>query len=1478
MLFKYRDLDAFAYAISERTRLSQPQAELYIGAGLLTGYAKDHGQFIISDDKLAAINGDALLRYKPYTLEALAERLGYEEIDVRRVLSQGLLPSVHSSGRMYLCTDEEITALKQKFPELMERAYDLEQKAEQEEEGLLGSRQLGSEGCLNQENEGKEQEETSWHHESGQGGAEPDILQELQGEDAGDGPDGAGKRAKKAKRQMRRRINDGEPESHAVDNLHASDWEAKERLVENMDMESSNGLNDMSRHPGNPYKEYADDQNQSSFAMQSTGRIVEASPYLGKAGDAGRQPDSHAASFQPLDYSDIGRDYGNAVIDSMKPNDGEGGKYEGSCFHGASGEAAPGAYRQMQEGQGHACESPVPRASLQSDAYGKGTMPYDGYGHSHAWESTGRPSGGAMASGDLRVEQRTASEIGREDGLAGVRQDSDTIISHAERNATLFYGDEAVRYVSRECKNQDGSPISVETHHPIQFDNMYHQMMDCPEKLRSEKYALHLANGERIPITEDVVHEIKSKPIPMSDSQELAHYEQSAFVDAEGRKTRIFSVAGAEDFSVSSTANNEARKQTGHSPLPGNPQKRESDHEDAHPVRNGRILPAERKDGQDKREESERGNADVFRVSQKKRMDRDVFSTIGSMAFRQSFGGLGAYAGYRTVKRYVGWVDPVTMGVLKRGELKAYEKVFRANNQLGNMEHALRNAGVKGDVLKNGKGKYKKRLSNQEVGYLMNQLREKFKGANLGNADLGKMSDGELKKLLKKLSGKDRDIVKCYAELRNISKLRKGQIGLARKAGKLLDVFGNALHGADFYDGMMLASRYAGLTRRMVKYGVSAAQWAARKVVRPYGRMADRRAVRKRQTIQARQNRKVGKKIRRQARRRVARRHRLDRLSISLTGKDIGSLKVRLDATKVGRGIGAVRGKLKPVMKVRKQAFGAVAKVFGKAFNFIGKIFSAPRKIALWLLGALVPVFLIIVVITLLSAAILSALNVIPESDNIMDDGKTVAVASADSLLEKDHAWYRELMAVRNEETPEEANDGNKVYGGQDPFSGHRYEISSFSGDPVYKYYDGRGFAHIAEKGGKTFDKDALSLLPQINLYSNAKAIMSAAAAYRDEVDIEDQDYIDFCGQLWDHSHAYKSAIGNVYMCSGCKSRNIACFDKNEYNAHVNATGGHYNFLPSISNAAAAKGCLTYYCNDRESCQEAVHKKHDAGTTYDKADKGCQVKKYSRNFMAYCGFSGKTSENPKITDCPNVTNEIKEAYNANGSYRDIPLAEGDKAASDFDGCSHARDFHVGDGIGKPEVDAACARNEIVIVKKRGEKVERMYNGRKFWLGYCPDMGTLGAGKQCGGYFLIGRNAANLKGSETLAASAYAPGGNPIWFYECQGHEMKERRFSYCMGHAGCRGHDVTYCLGHCNLEVYASIAGLSDDEMEGETAEDNLFGADNYFFAEGDGAYSPDWKGFSDDHVGLAAMILDNDWEDLYGLPDSKFSIDTSAE
>ncbi|MCM1237373.1 MAG: hypothetical protein NC489_45485, partial [Ruminococcus flavefaciens] len=944
-------------------------------------------------------------------------------------------------------------------------------------------------------------------------------------------------------------------------------------------------------------------------------------------------------------------------------------------------------------------------------------------------------------------------KISAEDKKKTLYDSESHIISYAAEQPVLKYRDVPVAYISRneEFKEtwaqEDIKPVSAETHDPVQMSNLYHTLSESPEGIKSGQYALHLTNGEKIAVTRETVHAItKSENLPETED-DLVSLEKAAYVDAKGCRTRIFGISGMEEFAASSIGKQRINKNSAKMAVQGKDR--------------GKKVPEEHDLTQQNHTEQE--NADLFCIRKKKKINKDAFAEMGLMAFRQSFGSVNAYSGYRTVKRYAGWVDPVVTGMIKKAELKAAENVFRVNNELGNIDHSLRETGIKTNVLKNKKGKYKKRLSDQEVQYLMNELRAKFKAANLGSVDLKNMKDGELKNLIKKLSGKDKEIVKCYAELKNIAGLRKNQISLIKRTRKLLRLFSNALEGADFYEGMALALRYAGLTGRMVKYGRAAKKWVrdkTGKVVKPYGRYIDKRTARKELKANARVERRLQKKMSRQVKRQARRAENINRISIRFMGKDITQLKSSFQLTKVGKGIGKIKGKLSPVMKIQKHTAGAVSKIFGKTFNFIGKIFSAPRRLAMWALGFIAPVFIILVLITVGAAAILSALDIIPDSDSVMDNGNTVVANAADECMEKDNGWYREIMGLENNTTPKEANGGNAVMGGYDPLTGTQYEITEFSGEPVYKYYDGRAFPYIAGKDGKTLDKNALSLFPQINLYSNAKAVMSAAAVYRQEIDISDQGYVDFCKQLWEHSHAYQSSIGDIYMCSGCKHANIACFKKTEYNAYTNAYGENYNFLPGISDTAAAAGCYTFYCNDASSYNTAVHKKESVSATFGDSDKGCETKEYESQYTIYCGFSRHASDNPGIEDCSGVSDSIKNAYHAHGFYRDVETEGCGSHGTAYNNCEFAKDFHIGDGIDSTSLSNACAGYQIALVKNGSTKQEVAYGGHSYWMGYCSNLGDLGAGENYDGYILVSKSNANLSVDGNYVINPYLSGDKP----------------------------------------------------------------------------------------------------------------------
>ncbi len=1625
MLLRYRDLESFAYAISEKTSLSQPQAELYIDVGLIRGYSRENGAYLISDEKIRGMDTGRLLQHKPYTAETLARELGTEPVNINRIISHGIIKTPYQSGNIYLFTDVEVKKMKTDLPGLLSQAYDAEQLEEEELEKELGEMpeeldempqkpepnpepepemksepELGPElpdDITDQEKESKKRkgkqriqasspamihyEETVDFTEQQHPEPENPYRQETYGaasyrsydtfektdtleetrydnrptqqgqsdpaaDDAGESFSGDADRSRYSPYNNPQHVYAGnatseyDPEqfrqdsdtikvennNHTPDSPGASETDTlEETRYDNRPTqqgqsdpaaddagESFSGDADRSRYSpyNNPQHVYAgnatSEYDPEQFRQDSDTIKVENnnhtpdSPRASEKMDTGRNTDT--TTYQPTS----GRDGGNGVSRTNVPA------------------SIPYAEKTTNNETKNEKIRTVRKDSdtIQSEEYGKvkDKTPQGDVASSSA-EKTKKTAGPQSVTGSTTegtsVGNKQKPFYDNDCGTSS-REYHSHIISYATEQPVLKYQDIPVAYVSRneEFKETwmqgEAKPVAAETHDPIQMSNLYYMLSESPEQIKPGQYALHLTNGEKIAVTRETVRSIaKSENLPEADGG-LVSLEKTAYVDRKGSRTCVFGISGMEEFTATSIGRKDVRTQenqanSGHTPSKGKTtvagettQAATKSEKDRAPVSSGteskkrqihkkdaRMAVLGRESGGKVSAEYQSApqnhagqeDADVFRIKKTKTMDKSAFAEIGAMAFGQSFGGTNAYAGYRTVNRYAGWIDPVTNRIIKKAELKATEKVFCVNNKLGNIDHSLRNAGVKTDVLKNKKGKYKKKLSDQEIKYLMHELNTKFKAANLGNVDLIHMDDKKIKELIKKLSGKDKEIVKCYAELRNIAGLRKGKANLTKRSRrKLLSLFNNIMNGTDFYDGMMLTSHYARLTCRMITYGGRIKRWAQRKVgkvVKPYGRHLDKRAARKELKVNARVERKLQKKMSRQTRRQARRARNIDRVSRRLTGKSAAQLKNSFQSTKVGRGISKIRGKLSPVMKIQKRTVGVVSKVVGKTFNIIGKVFSAPRRLAMWALALIAPVFLICVLVTIGAAAILAAFDIIPESDSVMAGGETVVVNAANECVEKDNSWYREIRGIEEDTTPKEANGGHPVMGGYDPLTGTQYEITEFSGETVYKYYDGRAFSYIAEKDGETMDKDALSMIPQINLYSNAKAIMAAAAVYRQEIDIDDQGYVDFCKQLWDHSHAYQSSIGDVYMCSGCKNANIACYKKAEYNTYTNADGENYNFLPGISDTAAADGCYTYYCNDESSYGTAVHKKESVDATYNNDNKGCETTKYDTQYTIYCDFSRHTSDNPGIGDCTGVSGSMKNAYHAHGFYRDVETEGCGAHGADYNDCKFAKNFHKGDGITSTSLSDICASYQIVLQKNGSTKQEVTYNGHSYWIGYCSNLGDLGAEENYDGYILVSKSNANLSADGNYVMNPYLSGGKPVWFYECQGHKMKKRVFSWCPGHAGCRGHNVKYCLGHCTLEVYAAIAGLNDDEIKKEEAKYNLLQADNFFFDEGSGTYDSEWGGYEDEHCSRAAMILDNDWEDLYDLPEDTFTIDT---
>ena len=119
-------------------------------------------------------------------------------------------------------------------------------------------------------------------------------------------------------------------------------------------------------------------------------------------------------------------------------------------------------------------------------------------------------------------------------------------------------------------------------------------------------------------------------------------------------------------------------------------------------------------------------------------------------------------------------------------------------------------------------------------------------------------------------------------------------------------------------------------------------------------------------------------------------------------------------------------------------------------------------------------------------------------------------------------------------------------------------------------------------------------------------------------------------------------------------------------------------------------------------------------------------------------------------------------------------------------------------------------------------------------------------------------------------------GRISWFYNCQGHEVDGYSVSYCPGHKGCKGHEVAYCLGHLELEVYSSIAGFNDLEIDTKQKPlYNIASVDDLFFQKNkDGDYAPDdkwdyakdWKGFREEGRDISISKLSGNWQDNFGI------------
>ena len=128
----FSDIESFSEWISENTRFSTRQARMLIDCGLISGYRKDGGNYVLPDSY--TVPEEKLSSYNMYSLQGLAKETGVDgsilvdAFHYFKPVRTSTDPTNHE--KYYIYTEDEVKKLKNDAPALSERLH--EQEIEQE--------------------------------------------------------------------------------------------------------------------------------------------------------------------------------------------------------------------------------------------------------------------------------------------------------------------------------------------------------------------------------------------------------------------------------------------------------------------------------------------------------------------------------------------------------------------------------------------------------------------------------------------------------------------------------------------------------------------------------------------------------------------------------------------------------------------------------------------------------------------------------------------------------------------------------------------------------------------------------------------------------------------------------------------------------------------------------------------------------------------------------------------------------------------------------------------------------------------------------------------------------------------------------------------------------------------------------------------------------------------------------------------------
>lgn len=912
-------------------------------------------------------------------------------------------------------------------------------------------------------------------------------------------------------------------------------------------------------------------------------------------------------------------------------------------------------------------------------------------------------------------------------------------------------------------------------------------------------------------------------------------------------------------------------------------------------------------------------------IQHREYMEHGFACAVGQAAFQTTRRSSDLIRSIRQTERYIGWANPLFQGINTSAQQKARLGKFQKNNQMGLVKNQLRNCGINTALLyerdKFGRRKtkenplngektflMKKQLSSDDVKGIISALDKKFTLENAGSVKLSALSDKELIKLIK-AGGKNGELAKTYKNmkgLQDIANKRNGHFASMRQS--LKTAMSSLLYDSDFYQGMYLANSYIRVGKRTIASFIRKNRHRRQKIAeklirhsRPLRAHADVKLRTQRNKARKKRHEKQKKLERKATRKQLRKDKRWERLTGRKKSAWKRDIHNRFNNSKFGQRFNKMRNKLAPVKvkvkKVQSFGFGALDKVFGS----IGKVLNLGNVIKKFALVALGYFMLICLIIILTGGIVMQLFDVFEsESASTQPEKYTSLLAQGvDELVQKDNNWLITLKDLPSKSTPQSVT-GKKQYTLADPFTGTKKEITAFgTGDgsaaATYKCYDAWGWDAIFNRADG-IDKKALKKLSghQISEYSNSMAILACASYYcmENSIDTSGKDatanYTNFSkvyNMFWNHSHCYGTSVSdNLKICPGknCTKVTIDCRSLNDEKLkkkNISKIPYHDDFVSQVG-----KTCddVTYYCNDPSSWEGIKFFKK--GFTDKPSGKGCkgsdEMKKYDATL--YCSWSGKENLNPEPpASVPN---------GAKGSFEYHYKTKDDTISPSMDDCKDA-EVKKNSVYFDTALITSALNSDITLLKKGKSFVKRRVDNKDYYCAYTSNIQSYTKINYANkvdpkdGFFLFEAKYVDPK-SETITPAAdgtICTNDRISWFYNCQGHDVDGYTLSYCPGHKGCKGHDVTYCLGHLELEIYSCIAGLND--LERDTKQKplyNIASVDDLFFKKNkDGSYAPGdqwdyaekWKGFREEGRDLAINKLDFDWNADFGIPPEAFQI-----